>query len=213
MKLTTIGAAAAIALTAVGNAYADGHKKSETMEEEAVELSAAPAGEYALDKGHGYITFTYDHQGYSKPFVRWRSWDATLNWNPDAPEESAIEVTIDTSSIDTGVDKFDDHMRNADLFDVEKFPEITFTSTGLERTGPNTGVLTGDLTILGVTKAIDVDMKINKAAYNQRGESHKLGFSGRATLNRSDFGVDYAVPFVGDKVKIIIEAEFDEVKA
>ena len=177
---------------------------------EAVDLTAAAAGAYGLDKGHGYITFTYSHQGYSHPFLRWRNWDADLDWDPENPENSSVSVVIDAASIDTGVEAFDDHMKSADLFDVAEFPEISFASKGLDRTGPNTGVMTGDLTIKGETRPVSIDVTINKAGYDQRGERHKLGFSGRTKVLRSDFGVDLAVPFVGDEVDIIIEAEFDE---
>lgn len=193
-----------------GEAAAEAVKTESAKAVDAAEF-VAPSGAYTADQGHRYITFTYDHQGYSAPFIRWRNWDANLDWNADEPEKSSITVTIDTSSIDTGVDKFDAHMKSADIFHVEKHPEIKFVSTAIEKTGANTGKITGDLTIKGTTKPVTVDAVFNKGAFDQRGQRHKLGFSGTATLLRSDFGVDFAVPFVGDEVKIIIETEFDEV--
>lgn len=207
-------AAAGLALAACGqpagqdaNAQ-DAQGAPESASSEPVDLTAARSGAYEIDSSHGYIVFSYWHQGYSRPFVRYDDWTATLDWNAENPEASSVSVTIDAASVNSGVSRFDDHMRSGDMFEVETFPEITFESTSLERTGANTGKMTGDLTIKGVTKPVTLDVVINKAAYEERGESYKLGFSARGALNRSDYGVDYAVPFVGDEVELIIETEF-----
>ncbi|MEM9706402.1 MAG: YceI family protein [Pseudomonadota bacterium] len=80
----------------------------------------------------------------------------------------------------------------------------------VEQTGPTTGTITGDLNIKGNVKPVTLDVTFNKADYNQRGERHKIGFSGTTKVLRSDFDVDLAVPFVGDEVSLIIEVEFDE---
>ena len=180
-------------------------------EEEAVDLSAAASGLYKADQGHRYITFSYSHQGYSAPYIRWRAWDSELNWNAEDVTKSSVSVTIDANSVDTGVDKFDEHMKSGDIFDIAQFPTASFVSTAIERTGANTGKITGDLTIKGVTKPVVLDAKINRAAFNERAKAHKIGFSATTSILRSDFGVDYAVPFVGDEVDIIIEVEYDEV--
>ncbi len=177
------------------------------------DYAAAPSGLYNTDAGHRYITFTYLHQGFSSPYLRWNDWDGELNWNAENPEASSIAVTIDAASIDSGVDEFDNHLKSADFFEVEKFPSITFESTEVKMTGPNTGVVTGDLTIRDQTKPVAVDVTFNKAAYVDRAEAHKIGFSGKTTLLRSDFGVGRYAPVVGDEVTIIIETEFDEVKS
>lgn len=208
-----IAIAAACGQNATADAATQSEAKQEAAEVDGAAAVNAPSGAYKADQGHRYITFTYSHQGYSTPYIRWRDWDADLNWNAEEPEKSSISVTIKAASVDTGVDKFDDHMKSADIFDIENHPEITFVSTAIEKTGSNTGTITGDLTIKGVTKPVTVAAVFNKGAFDQRGQHHKLGFSGEATVLRSDFGVDLAVPFVGDEVKIIIETEFDEVKS
>ncbi|MEM9707054.1 MAG: YceI family protein, partial [Pseudomonadota bacterium] len=79
---------------------------AQTSEADGPDLSKAPAGLYKADQGHRYITFSYSHQGYSMPFLRWREWDADLNWNPDDLTASTVSVTIDATSIDSGVDRF-----------------------------------------------------------------------------------------------------------
>jgi polyisoprenoid-binding protein YceI len=193
---------------AVVEAAAETTEVAEAAGKVPFDVSAAPAGVYKNDESHAYITYSYDHQGYSRPWLRWRKWDASLNWNPAAPEQSTISVTIDATSADSGVDKFDEHLRSADFFDVAQFPTIAFNSTALSLTGGSTGKLTGDLTIKGVTKPVTLDVKINKAAFEERWGVYKLGFSANGAVKRSDFGVDRYVPFVGDDVTVVIEAEF-----
>ncbi|MCB2114388.1 MAG: YceI family protein [Parvularculaceae bacterium] len=176
--------------------------------EAAVERAAAPAGVYATDPGHAYIAFSYSHMKYSHPIVRWRSWSAELDWNPDAPEESSVEATIDVNSIDTGVDALDEHLRSADFFGAEAYPTIVFKSTGLELTGPNTGKMTGDLTIRETTKPITLDVRINRAADDGFAKAYKLGFSAKGKLSRTEFDVGRYAPTVGDEVDFSIESEF-----
>lgn len=180
---------------------------SEADIQSTVDLSAAPSGGYILDPNHGYITFSYNHQGYSNPFLRWGSWDAALSWDAENPDASSIAVSIDVSSIDSGVDRFDGHLQGEDFFDVANYPKISFVSTGLEPTDVNTGALTGDLTIKGQTHPVTLSVTINNAGEG-RDKIGKLGFSARGTVKRSDFGIDKYVPFVSDEVDVIIEAEF-----
>lgn len=172
------------------------------------DVSMTVPGLYKSDTGHAYITFSYDHQGYSRPWLRWRSWTGDLNWNPSAPEQSSITAVIDVASIDSGVDEFDEHLKSADFFEAEKYPQITFNSTAVTIDGPATAKVAGDLTVKGVTKPVTLDVKINRAADDDFAKGYKLGFSGKTAVKRSDFGVDKYTPYVGDDVEIVIEAEF-----
>lgn len=186
--------------------------------EPAVDLSGAPSGPYVTEAGHRYITFSYSHQGLSHPTLRWRDWTATLDWNAEDPSRSAIVATVNTPSIDTGVDAFDAHMKSPDLFDVAKFPTATFKSTSVERTGANTGRITGDLTIKDVTKPVTLEARINAARFapdrkDPATGKYKLGFSAKTTIKRSDWNMGFAVPFVGDDVDLMIEAEFESPNA
>lgn len=168
----------------------------------------APSGVYESEATHRYITFSYSHLGFSDPWVRWREWNGTLNWNAEAPEQSSVNVVIDVSSVDTGVDVFDGHLKGERFFDVENHPEITFASTAVETTGANTGTITGDLTIKGNTKPVTLDVVFNKGAYQERDNVYRLGFSGKTTVLRSEFGVGAFAPNVGDEVDIVIESEW-----
>lgn len=222
MKFKTVvfAGAAALALAACGQSGSTGAAESASTEaastaETASAQQAADAvqsdaisGVYTPDPAHRYITFSYLHQGFSHPWLRWRNWTGELDWNADAPEKSSVSVTIDVNSIDSGVDEFDGHLVSENWFNAAQYPQITFVSTGVEKTGANTGRITGDLTIKGVTKPVTVDVVFHKGAYQERANNYKLGFSGKTTVKRTDFDVGAYVPMVGDDVDIVIETEW-----
>lgn len=213
---SAIGAATLLAIAACtetptdatnGAAAEDSAATSEDAAEP-VALAVAASGAYKTDPRHAYITFSYNHQGMSNPHIRWRNWTGELDWNAEDPAASAISVTIDAASVDSGVDIFDGHLRSANFFDVDAYPEITFKSTSIERTGPNTGKIKGDLTIKGNTRSVTLDAVINGTAHDPENKIYKLGFTGTTSVNRSDFSVDAYVPYISDKVDIVINAEF-----
>ena len=103
---------------------------------------------------------------------------------------------------------FNGHLQGERMFDTANFPEITFESTEVTRNSDNTGTVTGDLTIKGVTKPVTLDVTYNGSLIDERSNSYAIGFSGAATIKRSDFGIDFLVPVVGDDVTITIETEF-----
>lgn len=174
----------------------------------AADDSGAISGQYQSEYKHRYITFSYLHQGLSRPHLRWRDWNATLDWNAEDPTASSISVTIDAASIDSGVDEFDGHLRSEQFFDVENHPKITFDSTALTKSSDTTGTMTGDLTIKGITKPVTLDVTMNNGFFDARGNQYKIGFSATGKVKRSDFGVDLYTSFVGDDVDLVIEAEF-----
>lgn len=184
---------------------------SETQTETVTEAKykVAPSGTYDVDKGHAYIVFTYVHQGYSKPLLRWRDWASSLTWDNENPENSSVSVDIKTAKIDTGVDIFDEHLRAGNWFDAENHPDISFKSTSVTKSSDTAGTLTGDLTIKGVTKPVTLDVVFNKAGFSQRSNAHKLGFSATGSLKRSDWGLGNYAPSVGDNVDLTIEAEYE----
>ena len=178
---------------------------------EGPDLGAAPAGTYDIEKTHAYITFFYDHQGYSKPYLRFRSFEGALELDPANLAKSSINVTIDTNSIDSGVDIFDEHLRGDGFFDVEKYPQATFNSTSFK---PNAtgGTMIGDLTLKGITKPVTLDVTFNKAGENFRSKAPQVGFSARGKIMRSDWDLGKYTPVVSDEVDLIIEAEFQMAK-
>ncbi|RKQ68823.1 polyisoprenoid-binding protein YceI [Litorimonas taeanensis] len=172
------------------------------------DLEALPSGTYTSDQGHAYVAFSYSHQGYSKPILRWGETNATVIFDNDNPENSALTVTIPVESIDSGVAAFDDHLKSADFFEAEAFPEITFESTEINHVLMGSGSVTGDMTIKGVTKPVVFSGRVNKVGKDSRSQVDMFGISATASLKRSDFNVGKYVPHVGDDVEITVEVEF-----
>ncbi|MEM7278360.1 MAG: YceI family protein [Pseudomonadota bacterium] len=160
-----------------------------------------------MENTHAYITFGYSHLGFSTPHISFRSFDATLGLDPQDIGQSSFSLSIDVDSIDSKVEKFDGHLKSADMFEVEKFPEAKFVATQLNVVDGKIAV-TGDLTMRDVTKSVEAIVTINKAAMNPRNNVPTIGLSAQAKLNRSDWNLGYASPMVGEEVSIYFDAEF-----
>ena len=175
------------------------------------DISAAPSGVYKSESGHAYIAFSYDHQGYSRPILRWGAFDATVNLDSENPENSKLDVVIDAASIDSGVEAFDGHLKGDKFFNVGAYPEIRFSSTAMEQILQGRGRVTGDLTIKDITKPVTLKVKLNKVGKHFRSKADLFGISAKTTIRRDDFGVGFAAA-VGQEVDIKIEVEFQKVE-
>lgn len=162
---------------------------------------------YVIETPHTQILFNVNHLGFSHSYGKFYDYEGTIDFNEENPSESSVSVTIHTASIDMGTEKWNDHMKNEDFFDVENYPAMTFESTDIEVTGENTANITGELTLLGISKAVTLETVLNKAGDHPMSGKKGIGFSAKATINRSDFGMEYGLPAVGDEVDIIIEVE------
>ena len=137
-----------------------------------------------------------------------------LDIDPAKPESAKLLVTVDPTSIRTDYpfpesSDFDKDLgEGEDFFNARKFTRIIFSSTGVERTGKTTARVTGDLTMLGITKRMTIEVTLNGAKPHPMAGVPALGFSGIAKLKRSDFGMTFMLPLVGDEVTLLIEAEF-----
>jgi len=170
-------------------------------------LSDVPSGDYDLDKTHGYITYTYSHMGYSTPHVGFRSFDVALSLDNENTANSAVDVTIDATSIDSRVDAFNGHLNGPNFFDTANHPTITFKSTSFEAGEEDKFSIVGDLTIKGVTKAVTLDATLVKAANHPMRKTPTIGVTAQATVSRSEWGLSRAVPNVGDEITILISVE------
>jgi len=171
------------------------------------------AGTYKLDKTHAGVNFRIDHLGFSNFIGRFEDIDGTATVNPADLSKSGVVITIETDSVDTNVDKLDDHLEAADFFDSKTFKAITFTSTKVEVTGTtpegkSIGKVHGMLSLRGVTKPVVLDVVFNGHGVSPFGGSERIGFDGTTTIKRSDFGMGAMVPMVGDSVQIQFAVEF-----
>lgn len=175
----------------------------------------APPGAYQIETHHTQIIFAIPHLGITDYYGRFEKYSGTLNFNPGAPEKSSVDVSVDTSSANVMSSEVVGQLVGPSVFDSAKFPTATFKSTSVVRSGPNTGKMTGDLTIHGVTKSVTFDVTYNGGLHAPIGNAYDLGFHATATIRRSDFGLDKMIwaSFVGDEVKLTIEAMFLQQKS
>ncbi len=173
----------------------------------AAPLSASAAETYTFDPHHTSVIWSAVHFGASAPHGIFSNIEGELALDEAAPEKSTFKVTIPTDKVATGIEKFDGHLKSKDFFDVEKHPTATFVSTSVEKTGSKTAKVTGDLTLIGVTKPVVLDVTLNQIAPNPMNNKKTAGFSATTTIKRSEFGMNYAIPGVSDDVTLQIEAE------
>lgn len=180
-------------------------------------IAGIPAGDYKLDPEHSTFFFKVSHLGFSNFTLWFDTFGADLKLDPANPSAATLAATVDPASlmVHAPPKDFVDHLRGKDFIDAKGFPQITFKSTAINMTGPNTADIVGDLTLHGVTKPITLS-----ATYNGGYEGHvyeplaRIGFSAKGVFKRSDFGIGYGVPQPGssmgssDEVSVVIEAEF-----
>ena len=176
-------------------------------------LTQAPAevqaGTYKLDPDHGKVTWSVDHLGFSTYVGQFVNAQADLVLDPANPSASRLTATIPLTEVDTNSDGLDAHLQTADFFDTANHPVATFVSrtVTVDAGDPSEATVVGDLTLRGVTRPVTMAVEFNQAGPSMGG-AYRAGFDGQATIKRSDFGVDYALPVLGDEVTLHIEGEF-----
>ncbi len=172
------------------------------------EPEALRTGAYELDKAHAALLFKIDHLGFSKYIGRFNSFDAALDFDAETPDAARLEVIIDMASLDVNNPEFEETLRGDDWFNAAQFPQAVFRSTAIEITGDQSGRLTGNLTLLGVTQPVTLDVTFNGGANNLITGRYTVGFEAHGSFSRSAFGLDNLVPAIGDEVELEIHAEF-----
>ena len=174
-------------------------------------LAAAPVfastESYALDPSHSQIVFNYNHLGYSTSYGMFSGFEGTIDFNQEDPAASSVNVSFPVRSMMTGWEARFEHFMAADFFGADADEMVTFTSTGIEITGDNTALITGDLTLNGVTKSVVLDASLNQAGEHPMEGKAWAGFDATTTLLRSDFEVGAFAPFVSDEVNVMISIE------
>ena len=146
-------------------------------------------GNYTVDTSHTTIGFVARHAMVTKVRGAFNEFEGTGYFDAENPAATKLSLTIKAASIDTRNADRDAHLRSNDFFDMETYPEISFTSSSVEADGDNF-TLTGDLTIKDVTKPVSIDFEFTGAATDPFG-NHRIGFEGSTTVNRKDWGVNW----------------------
>ena len=174
----------------------------------------SPSGEYALDPAHSSVVWRVQHMGLALYTARFSKIEGTLTLDAQAPTNSKVSISIDTNSVDTALagatakKNFDAAIAKG--IGAEKTPTITFVSTKLERTGAQTGRMTGDLTMNGVTKPATFDIILRGEGTNTLNQKPAMGIQAHGTIKRSDWGATFMSIFAADVVDIDIDAELDK---
>ncbi|MEM1086907.1 MAG: YceI family protein [Pseudomonadota bacterium] len=227
---------AGLALAACGGAETDTDTTADTpaTETETVatdtdsdlhpKLQGVAAATYSLDKGHAFLTFEVGHAGGISDYrVNFTDFDADLTFDPADPEASTLTATIQAAAVQTNYpgdykaghadspyDSWNEDLAmNPQWLNAGEFPEITFTATGIDRTGDLEGTVTGNLTFLGETKPVTLDVTYKGTANAPwYGERDLIGFNASTTITRSEWGMGAFIPMIGDEVTVEFSGEF-----
>jgi polyisoprenoid-binding protein YceI len=174
----------------------------------AAPLAVAQTSAWATDPAHSEVDFSIRHGGVSNVHGRIGGVKGTLVYNEADVTKSTVTVTIDTSTVDTGEPKRDDHLKTAAFFDVATFPTATFTSSSVVKNG-NRLTVNGNLTLHGVTLPVVLDAEGPSTPVEGMDHKPHSGFSATTTLSRTAYGIGTSIPalLVGDEVKLTIEIE------
>ena len=166
------------------------------------------AGNYKVDTNHTQVVWTLNHMGFTPLSGDFAASGGSLQLDPARPAAAKVTVDFTMANMTTLVPAFTTHLLSADLLNVAKYPTASFTSTKVAVTG-TTAKISGDLTLMGVTKPVTLDAKFYGAGDNARSKKLNIGFSAKTTIKRSDFGINYG-PTVGNDVDLQIHAAFEK---
>ncbi len=168
---------------------------------------------YTIDPAHSSAHFVVRHMMISNVRGTFTKLEGTVEYDPEKPAETKIAAAIDAASFSTREPQRDTHLRSADFLEVEKYPSITFRSTGVEPAGEGEGKVTGELTIHGVTRQVTLSVEGPTEELRDPWGNLRLGASATTKIKRSDFGLTYNAVLetggflVGDELKLEVEVE------
>ena len=178
--------------------------------DQTTEVTEVRAGQYVLDPNHATLIWKLNHLGFSTFLGSFNEFEASLDFDPENIENASLEVVIDTASLDVDLPEFEEELRGDNWFDVAAFPQAIFRTTRyLEAVDDDSFIFEGDLTLLGTTAPVSLEVNFHGGGRNFLTRSYTVGFSGSAIFNRSDFGLDRFTSFgVGDEIELEIHVEF-----
>jgi polyisoprenoid-binding protein YceI len=171
---------------------------------------AAPAlaqDQYKIDPVHSSIIFKSQHLQTSYVFGRFDKFSGTITDSESDPSKTAINVSVDVASINTGNEKRDGHLKSPDFFSAQEFPQITFKSTSVKAGDGGKMEINGDLTLHGQTKPVTATLQRVGASSNPPPFGQRVGYFATFTVKRSDFGMSKMIPMVGDEVELMVAFE------
>ncbi len=172
----------------------------------AMAMPAYAAETFSTDPSHTYPAFEVSHLGFSLARGRFDKTTAKVSLDR-AAKTGSVEVSIDAASISTGWAKRDDHLRGEDFFNVAKFPTLNYKSTAFKFEGDRLASVEGELTLLGVSKPVTLAVTGFRCGTHPMNKKELCGADAAATIKRSDFGMKYGLPAIGDEVRIAIGIE------
>ena len=163
---------------------------------------------YAIDVrgAHAFVQFRIPHLGFSWLYGRFNEFDGSFTFDTEDPSNSTVNVEIQTASIDSNHQRRDDHLRNEDFLDVTTHPTASFKSTAFEPLGDDRFRLVGDLTLMGITDSIEIEVEQIGAGTDPWG-GYRRGFEGNTTLTLADWGIDYNLGPSAKEVEMILSIE------
>jgi polyisoprenoid-binding protein YceI len=169
-------------------------------------------GVYQLEERHSQVLFAIKHLELTEFYGRFDKASGSMTFDPRHPEFSTVSITLDMSTIDTPNQELNGELKG--IFNVAQFPTATFKSTAINRTGPTTGKITGDLTLNGITKPLTLDVTFIAGRENPMNGAAALGFGATATIHRADYKLDQMIwsGAVSEDVNLIINAMFEQKK-
>lgn len=185
---------AALALGAAAGAFAQSDVKS---------------GVYKLDPNHSQVIFSLSHFGLSNFSGLFAAKSGALTLDPAKPAATKLDVTVDTTSVYVPVSKLTEELKSTDWFDTAQFPEAKFVANKVTTTGKEEATIGGDLTLHGVTRPIEIKARFVGAGPSPANKAYTVGFDGKTTIKRTEFGVTKYAPYIGDDVDLSIHAAFE----
>jgi len=169
------------------------------------------AERYVIDTNHTLLGFSARHLGVTTVRGRFDRFSGWVEGDPDHLDQVTGEVSVDVTSITTGVEQRDNHLRSGDFFEAERYPTMTYRFKGVERTGEDRYRVNGELTIKGTTRVVPLDVTYGGEVPDPFGGKKRIGVSATGQVNRLDFGLNWnglagAIPIASHTIKLEIEA-------
>jgi polyisoprenoid-binding protein YceI len=169
-----------------------------------------PAGTYKVESRHTLALFSINHLGFNQFYGTIPNATGTLTLDPANAAADKLDVSLPVAAISTTNTVLDGELKDPTWLDAAKYPEIHFTATKVTKTGARTALITGDLTLHGVTRPVTLNATFGGAGTNPLTKAYTVGFAATGSIKRSDFGVTKYLPLIGDAVELTITAAFEK---